>query len=117
MNPLIMNAFGQAELCMHKKIEAALNGKPRLVHYSAYEDDVKNMPIDNLDEIAAYGACQFMRKNKLSDIVTNPTWLQVALFANESIQASRDYHHIFLEAIHLVGERNHVNQYEVFMGS
>jgi hypothetical protein len=113
-----MNTFAQAELRMHGKIEAALNGKPRLVHYSAYEDDVNDMPIDNLDEIAAHGACQFKHfTGKLSDIVINPTWLQVAIFANESIEASGDYHHVFLEQIRFVGEKNHVKRYEVYMGS
>lgn len=52
-----------------------------------------------------------------SPIVENPTWLQVAILANEMIKTTGDTHHIFLESIQLVKEENGIKQMEFWMGS
>ena len=73
--------------------------------YSAFseEDDV---PVDNLDEIAIEGKVQFIQEQNygegeryVSPVVENPTWLQVAVLANEMINTTGDTHHVFLEGI------------------
>ncbi len=39
------------------------------------------------------------RKGYRSPIMENPTWLEVALLANDMINCTGDNHHVYLEAI------------------
>ena len=124
--PNANHPFAQAIEKMHAKIAAALNGKRRIVIYAAYPDDASDLPIDNLNEIAVQGECRLIRKNHfkmgrvfMSEPVTNPTWLQVAVFANCSIEVFCDENHIFLEdlLIRQVDERSAIPLYSIYMGS
>ncbi len=85
---------------------------PCRVDYAAYQTDENDVPIDNLDEVAATGKVRFLAyrmkethsKNYRSDILENPTWLQVAVCADRAIKTVRDYHHVFLEGINKLPE-------------
>ena len=103
----------------HKKVR---------VDYSAYKTDKDDMPIDNLDQVAVEGkvilvghADDFFggskSKDYRSDILENPTWLQVAVCANKMIKRTRDTHHCFLEGLTRIGEEDGIQVYEFFMGS
>jgi hypothetical protein len=93
---------------MAKKIQKALpEDQLLLVFYSAY-DSFNDIPIDNLDEIAVEGKVQIQEGRNLfwggevsesytSEIMENPTWLDLAVCANEMIIKTNDHHHIFLE--------------------
>ncbi len=83
---------------------------PCRVDYAAYQTDENDVPIDNLDDIAATGKIRLvMKKTKFyckpqgkdyqSDILESPTWLTVAVCADRMIKTTRDYHHVFLEGI------------------
>jgi len=109
------------------------------VSYSAYDDTYT----DNLDEVAVEGRVQFVeevdipneigmvmgnvpydtRENYTSPVMENPTWLEVALLANDMINATGDNHHIYLEAIYLdkdkftLDDKSFVKIYRFAMGS
>lgn len=102
------------------------------VLFSAYPDDYHN----NLNEVAIEGRIQIMTKKKSffgsmypklrkdyeSEIMENPTWLDLCLCANDMIHCTGDNHHIFLEGIHKTGsftldDKSFVLLYEFSMGS
>lgn len=95
-----------------------------MVNYSAYETASDGSVIDNLDDVAVEGTVRFIADrdeywggvesaNYTSPEVTNPTWLQVAVFANEAIWITNDHHHVFLEGISKVKD----GKVEFYMGS
>ena len=86
----------------HKALEDILD--KRTVFYSVDED---------MDEVAIKGeaflqmpADDFWGNNSkpyVSAKLENPTWLEIAVLADEMIHVTNDHHHIFLENIYLVG--------------
>lgn len=81
------------------------------VDYSAYESDERDVPIDNLDEVAVPGKVVLVgfaddffggkeSKNYQSPILNNPTWLEACVHANKMIDVTGDEHHCFLEGFH-----------------
>lgn len=99
------------------------------VIYSAYEneEDEPGLPINNLDEIPFKGTFTVIGEYDSfwdgrgtgfigdpigktcgtefkSELITNPTWLQLAVLANESIFTTNDFHHVFLENVNMVGD-------------
>jgi hypothetical protein len=95
---------------MEKRVNEAVkkNGQKPYVIYSAYQCDEDGIPIDNLDEIAIEGNCVFVETGDTfygdgssyeSDVFYNPTWLDIAVLANEMIKTTQDMHHVFLEGI------------------
>lgn len=100
------------------------------VIYSAYEvspdsDEGEGLPIDNLNEVPFKGTFTVIGeydefwdgrgsgvlgdpgnepggREYRSEPITDPTWLQLAVLANESIHTTNDYHHVFLENVNLV---------------
>jgi hypothetical protein len=78
-----------------------------IVIYSAYDtDDFNNdLPIDNLNEIPHKGTfvvtytMHWGDKNYESKPITDPTWLQLAVLANEAIHVTGDKHHVFFENV------------------
>lgn len=87
------------------------------VYYSAYKTvKVKGerLPYNNLRETFAHGTYtvevagdDFFGNGDSykSEPVTDPTWLDLAVLANEAITATGDYHHIFFEnAFHVKGQ-------------
>lgn len=126
MNTHVRSSYYDAMDLMDKKIDAAFNNKERIVLYSAYEtnyDDVTDDNIiDNLDKIAINGECiMTMRHTPLfgpgepytSDLLTDPTWLDLTLLANQMMEITGDLHHCFFEGVILVSD----NRYEFIMGS
>ena len=102
------------------------------VNFSAYSEDYTN----NLSEIAVEGRIKIkvekedffgmmepeLRKDYESEIMTNPTWIDLCLCANDMINCTGDNHHIFLEGIHKTGsftldDKSFVLLYEFSMGS
>jgi hypothetical protein len=102
------------------------------VSFSAYPDDYT----DNLDEVAVKGRVQFRqpyqaffggmaveaRADYKSEILEDPTWLEVALCANDAINITGDNHHIFLEGIYqseqwTLDDKSFVLIYKFSMGS
>jgi hypothetical protein len=116
--------FDEAMSKIEERVAQAIKGE-RLVSYSAYKYDSNEIPIDNLDEIAVEGKVYFFQEHVTigsgtdytSPIVENPTWLQVAILANEMIKTTGDTHHIFLESIKIVKEENGIKQMQFWMGS
>lgn len=88
-----------------------------VVIYSAYKtaDDGSRpehdgLPINNLNDIAFTGTFTVVCEKSDYDLwrdedsqdyksspITNPTWLELAVLANESILTTRDFHHVFFE--------------------
>ena len=105
---------------MMARVAAAVRGEC-LVVYDAYRYDDENLPVDNLDEIAVHGRCKlidyFGEVCYVSDVVENPTWLQVAVLANDMIHAAGETDHVFLEGIDPRGWEDGVAVYEFSMGS
>ena len=106
----------------HDIIEAALPpGQKRFVFYSV------DTP---LDAIAVKGRMMMLQmkdafwassndaKNYQSDVMTDPTWLDIAIAANEMIAITTDSHHYFLEDIQRISEtKDGVTVYGFIMGS
>ena len=94
-------------------------GKNLDVIYSAYTDEN-----DRLDEIAATGKVIFVRKKDdwcdrawQSQVMENPTWMDLIPIAEEMIRMSKDFHHVFLESIRKVKSVNGIDYYKFCMGS
>ena len=115
---------------MEKRVDEAVkkNGQKPYVIYSAYKHDEDGIPIDNLDEIAVEGNCVFIESGDTffgdgsryeSDVFYNPTWLDIAVLANEMIIATGDKHHVFFEGINHTGREQGagINKINFIMGS
>ena len=100
-----------------------------MVRYSAYESDEDDNPIDNLDEVAIKGQAIIVLEaddfyggkssvEYRSPILRNPTWLDLALIANDAILAVNDHHHVFLEGVIKSKKRDKgIAIYHLSMGS
>jgi|Marorgknorr_s2lv_3_1036020.scaffolds.fasta_scaffold57151_1 hypothetical protein len=81
---------------IHDKIEAALPGE-RHLDFAAYIVElipmVGRVPFDNLDEVVVRGRVAFSWKPEfLSEVVENPTWLDVAVIADSAIEETEAEH-------------------------
>ena len=101
-------------LAFFTKIDARINAACRAagqtlvtVIYSAYPE---SEPRDNLDEIAIEGMCLLVQsrnefyggkasRHYCSDLLTDPTWLDLAVVANAMMAVTRDKHHCYLEGV------------------
>ena len=115
------DVWGNAFDTIESKVEAAClaAGRKKRVIYSAYDSDEEDNPIDNLDEVAVEGKVVLIgekddfyggeeSKSYVSEVLENPTWLQVTVCANAMIRRTRDLHHVFLEGLDehpMVGSR------------
>jgi len=120
--------FKEAIEAMSSKVQKALGGVKRVVEYSAFKTDINKIPVDNLDEVAFRGKIRFVAKKEdywssedsedyISKVMTDPTWLEVAVLANEMILTVKDTHHVFLELFEVVREEDGVTVAEFGMGS
>jgi len=104
-----------------KFLNTLTHGTKNAVIYSVYEceddsDDGEGLPIDNLDDIAFKGTFRVKGnyhefydgsgegETYVSDPITDPTWLQLCVLANDSINTTRDYHHAFFEGANREGK-------------
>ena len=106
---------------------AASGREEKPLIYSAYDDDENEMPINNLNEVAFKGTFTVIYAHSnfwdgrgigllgvpaeeqgggepcgrpyRSEEVTDPTWLTLAVLANEAILTTNDLHHVFLESV------------------
>ena len=79
-----------------------------------------------LDEIAFKGKCfvystpdgYFAKYGYISDIMINPTWKDIMFIADNQIEATGDYHHVFLEGIETIKEvSNDIYEISLILGS
>ena len=116
-----MDKYGKMLNEMNGAIEAALSeGKKMRVYYSAYKTDSDGNPINNLRDVAVEGKVILTQGHDefwgdgepyQSDVIENPTWLDLAILANDMIEMTGDYHHIFLEKVYPVRVAD-LNTYE-----
>jgi len=90
--------------------------------FSAYDSDENDIPIDNLDDCPVKGTFAFVHWDRggwgnngvyKSIPVENPTWLDIAVLAQEMMLITADMHHCFLEGV----EETKPGVYEFIMGS
>ena len=80
------------------------------VIYSAWDCDGNNIPPNNLNDVPFYGTFIVVADYDSfwdstgegemyisGDTVTDPTWLELAILANEAIHTTGDDHHCFFE--------------------
>jgi hypothetical protein len=126
------DAFDKATDAIQRRVSEAMHYRE---HYLTYCPpwDGNDVPIDNLDAIAVKGHVKFVQKagddgnwgaegaNYAGNIHVNPTWLQVCKDCEDMIRATGDLHHIFLEAIHPLPDKQQdeegVQLYTFSMGS
>lgn len=99
----------------NKKIESVV--KDPYVRYSAFHIDNGFKMINDIDDVAMKGKVKFYHKydsfwdksgkgkDYESKMITNPTWLDVCVMADEMIRTTCDMHHIFLEDIEKKGNK------------
>lgn len=101
---------------LQNKVDDAIVGQ-HFVFYSHYDLDEDDIPMDNLmetpyghlpdvmpivieEEGLGYGDGQDYKSKPL----LNPTWLELAVEANEMIKTTGNRHHVFFENLNLTGE-------------
>lgn len=94
--------YWQAVEKMRARIAEKITGEC-VILYNAFDRDASGMPIDNLDEIAYHGVMRLV--DDIHDYydgptLTNPTWMEIAIYANDIMIATGDRHHIFLDGIY-----------------
>ncbi len=123
--PQTRSDYGKRIDQLHARIEARLRTK-RFVFYSAYPTEGDHLPIDNLDDIAVEGKVQFFTEHNpfwgdgedyTSPVVDSPTWLDVAVLANDMITTTGDRHHHFLEGVLIVDKTTEVKKCHFVRGS
>ena len=97
------------------------HGSRNALIYSVYEtgedsEAGEGLPIDNLDEVPFKGTYivkgtyhdfydgSGKGETYISDPITDPTWLQLCVLANDCINTTRDYHHVFFEGANREGK-------------
>ena len=97
-----------------------------LVRFSAYKKDKAGLPVNNLHFIAVPGKVVVVErhgpswgngKDYKSAVRTNPTWLDLAVIANDMIHKTGDRRHIYLEDCEVVSIKNGIKYVELYMGS
>ena len=129
--PEYSDKFGELWGAICDRVEEHI-GEPTDVRYSAYGDTRGGLPLDNLDEIAIKGKAVIVgpakpfwggegSKDYQSDLIENPTWLQLCALLHEQIKVTGDRHHVFIEGVHRVGftkiDGKRVSKYELVLGS
>lgn len=101
-------------------------GSGCVVQFAAYGSDARDMPINNLDEVAVAGSVQFVQehdpfwgsgKDYQSATVHDPTWMDVCILANEMIEVTGDKQHCFLEGFTRLRSEGDIDILELVMGS
>jgi hypothetical protein len=106
---LTYRLMDETEQKVQEALEAAGLEPPFHVVFSAYNE----LPGDNLQEVAFAGrgivvedADEFWGGSEgelfFSDILTDPTWLELCVVAERMIRTVNDKHHIYLEAVSVI---------------
>lgn len=96
--------------------------------HGIHKEVVVNISLDNqLHETIAQGRVQFLndymqyyfedRANVYSKEFINPTYLDLAVFVNDQIHEMNDYHHVFLEKVLKLQEKDGVQIFSYELGS
>jgi len=84
------------------------------VIYSAWDCDGHDVPQNNLDDIPHRGTFMIIADYHsfwdetgsgelyIAGPVTDPTWLELTILANEAMHVTGDFHHCFFESVDLV---------------
>jgi hypothetical protein len=107
-------AYAAAFDAIQARINVRMNRKCFVV-FSAYKFDEDKVPIDNLDEVPIPGKVkirrsrdQFLgrkpRNDYESEVLENPTWLDLCVIAHALISLTNDRTHCYLETISVVGD-------------
>ena len=102
----------------HKEITKRLD-RPRTVFYSVDADmnevaiEGKVVMVEPADEFWAGEGAEDYR----SAVMENPTWLDIALAADDMIHTVKDFHHVFIEGVFRTGNEDDVEVYRFTMGS
>ena len=76
-----------------------------LIVYDAFPYNNKGLPVDNLDKIAVTGLTQVedeIWNSYHGNMIESPTWLQLAVEANNMAVASDDNHHVYFENVEVM---------------
>ncbi|MEQ8785062.1 MAG: hypothetical protein RIC55_02130 [Pirellulaceae bacterium] len=120
-----LDEFGKRMNAINGRIAERIEGE-RVVCFSAFPSDDDRLPIDNLDDVPIQGKVIFRAEaddfwgeghDYESDVVDSPTWLEVAVLADEMIKTTGDYHHQFLERVRVIDEEDGVKVARFSMGS
>jgi len=124
-----LDAYGEQLDKMEKMVKDALPvGEQAYVCYSAYKTSkATDNPLNNLKQVAIRGKV-IMQQNHdefwgggskyTSEVMENPTWLDISVAANKMIPTTGDYHHSFLEAVYPAKKKiEGVKVYNFSMGS
>jgi hypothetical protein len=101
-------AYEAADQAMQDRVRAYLRAHgvtDVLVQFAAFKEGAEELPVDNLDARAVKGRVRFVETHPdtgerfESDVLTDPTWLQVCVAANSMMLALGYQDHVFLEGI------------------
>ena len=101
-------------------------GSECVVQFAAYRIDAREMPIDNLEEVAVSGTVRFVQKHDPfwgsgkdyeSATVSDPTWMEVSIIANEMIGVTGDKQHYFLDGFTRLSRDGNIDILDLDMGS
>ncbi len=102
------NEYGKKTNAMNAVVSSALPEDEKMyVYYSAYKtSNVTGDPLNNLNTVAIRGKVILEQeyddcKSYRSEVVENPTWLDIAVLANKMIITTQDFHY-FLEGVNPV---------------
>jgi hypothetical protein len=94
------------DAAIQAQIAANIEGELRVV-YAAAPEDADGLPIDNLAEVALAGPVRFVEIDDRdgaryeSGVVDSPTWLQVAVLANDMLRQLDYQDHVYLEGVRI----------------
>ncbi len=115
------NAYASAYKIIHDKIAKRIGREPRIV-YELGGNNANGNPVDNLDEIAFRGIVCFIEIRQsphgfkdgktdsivyTSPVTHNPTFLDVAAYADDMLHGMGDAHHVFLARVDIIGNQYH----------
>jgi len=97
-----LDAYDKIQDTVEKAIKES--GQNVLIRYSAYED-VNDIPINSLNEIPVKGKVIFHDEEEQfkSKVYDSPTWLEVAVIANEMVSITNNYR-TFLETLEVYSD-------------
>jgi hypothetical protein len=114
--------YDRAAGVIQKRVKAAV-GRKCLLTYEAYDLDAAGLPRDNLDEPCWQGRCRIVGEETddtpafRSAELHDPTWLQVAVIANQMLCMRPATEHRFFEGIAEMGVEQDVAELMIQMGS
>jgi len=122
-----LEAYKQATDEMQSCIERFIGQKP-VVIYSAYPTDEDGVPINNLNDVPIEGSVRFELRcdemfpsdegeDYMSPIVIDPNWLLICKYADEALRKVGDTHHVFLEYIEVVSDKDGIQTAKMVFGS